>query len=98
LLSRSRFGYVNQETRLLKITMPENLDYDGLFDDLFSLYTDSAELFGVRTTNLGSLFELSYHVQLKAQTVPKAFIDELRCRNGNLNISLTRMQTTREEL
>jgi hypothetical protein len=98
LLSLSRFGCVNRETRVLKITMPENFDCDGLFDDLFAQYTDSAELFGVRTTNLGSLFELSYHVRLKTQTVPKAFMDDLRCRNGNLNISLMRLQTTREEL
>jgi hypothetical protein len=98
LLMASSFGNARREPQNLRITVPENLDYEGLFDDLFAEYTNSAELCGVRTISLGSLFELSYDVQLKDKTHSKAFLDELRCRNGNLKISLTRAQTLREEL
>ena len=66
--------------------MPENLDYDGLFDDLFRTYTFSAELERVKTTNMGTLYELSYKVVLRDPQKSKAFLDELRTRNGNLNI------------
>ncbi|MDR1571840.1 MAG: DUF4956 domain-containing protein [Clostridiales Family XIII bacterium] len=99
LLLASRFGRGRQNLRSLRITIPENLDYDGLFDDIFAEYTDSAELGGIRTSNLGSLFELSYDVRLKARAAPKAFLDALRCRNGNLDISLSRAaQAARDEL
>ena len=72
--------------RVLKITIPENLDYEELFDDLFEKYTRSHELVRVRTTNMGTLFELTYLVSLKSKNVTKEFIDAIRCRNGNLNI------------
>lgn len=85
-LTLLRFGGANESERELKITIPENLDYDGLFDDLFEKYTKSARLERVKTTNMGTLYELDYHVVLRGQQVPKAFLDELRCRNGNLNI------------
>lgn len=81
--------------RTLKITIPENLDYDGLFDDLFAQYTRSHELVRVRTTNMGTLFELTYHISFKSGEVTKDFIDALRCRNGNLSIICTR-ETDRE--
>ena len=74
----------------LKITIPENLDYNDLFDDLFKKYTSSWELVRVRTTNMGTLYELCYDVVLKDETKTKAFMDEIRCRNGNLNITLGR--------
>ena len=86
ILSAVRFGGGNANERNLKITIPENLDYDGLFDDLFRKYTASAELERVKTSNLGTMYELSYKIVLKGSSVPKEFLDALRCRNGNLNI------------
>jgi hypothetical protein len=98
ILSSGRFGTGGQDLRVLKITIPENLDYDGLFDDLFGEYAASAELVKVKTTNLGSLYELTFHVRLKSLGASKAFIDALRCRNGNLTISLGRELASGEEL
>ena len=86
LLTALRFGAAGERERELKITIPENLDYDGLFDDLFAKYTASAVFDRVKTSNMGTLYELSYRVTLKDERVPKEFLDELRCRNGNLNI------------
>lgn len=82
----TRFGEVGRAQRLLKITIPENLDYDGLFDDIFDKYTKYRELVRVRTTNMGTLYELTYNIQLKSGGISKEFIDAIRCRNGNLNI------------
>lgn len=75
--------------RVLHITLPEDLDYSGIFDDIFEEYTTEAELRWVKTTNLGSLNKLAYDVTLKQAGAEKAFIDALRCRNGNLEISLS---------
>ena len=86
LLSLLRFGEANSSYRQLKVTIPENLDYDGLFDDLFAQYTTRHELVRVKTTNMGTLYELTYDIHLKGAEVSKRFIDEIRCRNGNLNI------------
>ena len=86
LLTLVKFGETGAYERNLKITIPENLDYDGLFDDLFERYTKKAELLQVKTTNMGTLYELQYRVTLKDPVVPKGFMDEIRCRNGNLNI------------
>lgn len=91
LLTVTRFGAGKANERELKITIPENLDYDDLFDDLFHKYTVSAELDRVKTTNMGTLYELHYRIILKSDRVPKEFIDELRCRNGNLNIVCGRL-------
>ncbi|MDL2288837.1 DUF4956 domain-containing protein [Oscillospiraceae bacterium OttesenSCG-928-F05] len=93
LLFLSKFGEPRGDARLLRITIPENLDYDGLFDDLFDQYLRSATLDRVKTTNMGSLYELSYSIEPKNSAVPKAFIDALRCRNGNLNIIVSRPQS-----
>jgi len=98
LLTGTRFGQGETDVRVLRITIPENLDYDGLFDEIFGKYTRSVELDKVRTTNMGSLYELTYHVQLKSASMPKEFVDELRCRNGNLNIMISREQRDVEEL
>ncbi len=98
LLSSTRFGEPRQSERDLKITIPENLDYDGLFDDLFSAYTKKAELVRVRTTNMGSLYELQYRVILRGRGVDKAFLDEIRCRNGNLSLSCGQATATHDEL
>ncbi len=89
LLTFTGFGE-NRAARQLKITIPENLDYDNLFDDILEKYTISYELIRVRTTNMGTLFELTYTVILKEKSISKQFIDELRCRNGNLNIICSR--------
>ena len=74
--------------RLLNITIPESLDYCNVFQDLFSRYTEEAESVGVKTTGMGSMFRLSFRVRMKRPEEEKAFIDELRTRNGNLEIAL----------
>lgn len=84
--------------KLLRITIPESLDYTGLFDDLFAQYTRRHELVQVKTTNMGSLYELRYHVQLKDAAREKEFLDAIRCRNGNLNISCGKVPTVKETL
>ena len=89
-LAAMSFGDRSPRERLLKITIPENLDYDGLFDDIFRQYTSSHTLERVKTTNMGTLYELQYRITLKEAQVPKAFLDALRCRNGNLNILCSR--------
>lgn len=86
LLTRLGFGEENAAERILKITIPEDLDYDGLFDDIFKTYLKCSSLEKVKTSNMGTLYELRYRITLKGDFVPKEFIDELRCRNGNLNI------------
>ena len=75
--------------RTLKITIPEDLDYQGAFDDVLKSYTEHSRLMRVKTTDLGSLFELVYKVDMKQRVDEKEFIDALRCRNGNLNIILS---------
>lgn len=97
-LVRFRFGQGAADSRMLRILIPENLDYDGLFSDVFEKYTKSAELDAVKNTNMGSIYELTYSVRMKSDSMPKAFMDELRCRNGNLNILLTREIRGGEEL
>ena len=74
--------------QLLRVTIPESLEYNGLFDDAFARYLQSAEPAGVKTTAMGSMFRLSYKVRMKDPAQEKAFLDELRTRNGNLEISL----------
>ena len=85
-----RFGQNSPAERQLKITIPENLDYDGLFDDLLNEYTLEHELIRVRTTNMGTLYELTYNIRLRGKDISKDFIDALRCRNGNLTVSCGR--------
>ncbi len=82
------FGKTKNAEKLLKITVPENLDYEGAFDSVLQKYTKSVKLQRVKTADLGSLYELQYLVTTKEGVSDKAFIDELRCRNGNLNIAL----------
>ena len=88
-----RFGQKEDAGRILKITIPEDLDYDGLFDDLFERYTTAHTLEKVKTTNMGTLYELRYRIPLRQEPVPKVFLDELRCRNGNLNITCCREES-----
>ena len=70
----------------LSITIPESLDYTEVFDDIFEKYLSECELVSVKTTNMGSLFKLKYRIELKGDANEKKLIDELRCRNGNLEI------------
>ncbi len=74
--------------QLLRITIPESLEYNGVFDDTFAHYLTKVENAGVKTTGMGSMFRLSYKIQMKDPKEEKAFIDELRQRNGNLEISI----------
>lgn len=74
--------------KTLKITIPENLNYEGAFDDILSKYTKNHTLERIKTTDLGSLFELVYGVTMKAGQNEQEFLNELRCRNGNLTIIL----------
>lgn len=93
IMCKMEFGAIGQRERELKVTIPEDLEYEGIFDDVFEKYTCSAILDSVKTSNLGTLYELRYAITLKGNQVPKAFIDEIRTRNGNLNVSCGRVQT-----
>lgn len=84
--------------KTLKITIPEDLNYGSAFDDIFDRYTDRCDVISVKTTNMGSLYRLTYHVILKNVKQEKEFIDELRCRNGNLEISIARQEVNVNEL
>ena len=90
LLTHLRFGEGRSYRRVLKITIPENLNYDGLFDDIFHKYLRSSSLTRVKTANMGTLYELEYSIVLPEERVPKEFLDEIRRRNGNLNIVCSR--------
>lgn len=90
VLSLCRFGEASSSYRKLKIVIPENLDYDGLFDDLFEKYTSRSELVKVKTTNMGTLYELTYDINLKGSQLNKQFLDDIRCRNGNLNVTCSK--------
>ena len=92
------FGKAKSADRELKITIPENIDYTNLFDDLLKKYTSFSELVRVRTVNMGSLFQLVYKVRLRDVNKTKQFLDELRCRNGNLDIVCTLPAYGKEEL
>ncbi|ERJ01067.1 MULTISPECIES: DUF4956 domain-containing protein [Eubacteriales] len=93
-----RFGEQKQLEKELKITIPETLDYTDLFDDLFARYTAHWKLEQVKTTNMGSLYRLDYRIALRDPAQEKAFLDELRCRNGNLEIVCGRLPLLTEEL
>ena len=81
-----------------RIVIPEDLDYSGVFDDLFDEYTSSCELVNVKTTNMGSMFRLTYDLTLKDPSKEKELIDKLRCRNGNLEINVSRQASGATEL
>ena len=98
ILSFSGFGEKKTDEKKLKITIPEDLDYTDIFKDIFKKYTDKCDLAKVKTTNMGSMYELTYNTILKNKGSEKAFIDELRCRNGNLNIILEKIESAGSEL
>jgi hypothetical protein len=88
ILSRLGFGTARKNEKLLRIIIPEDMNFQGAFDDIFEKYTGKCKLQRVKTTNLGTLFELTYQVSMKDEKAEKEFIDELRSRNGNLSIML----------
>lgn len=82
----------------LKITIPEDLDYSGIFDDIFAEYTKSAELIKVKSANMGSMFRLTYAIVLRDAAKEKEMIDKIRERNGNLEIMISRQESSNTEL
>lgn len=99
LLNTVKFGENNKVAeRELRITIPEDLDYPGLFDDLFEKYTYEFSNTSVRTTTMGSLYELRYLLKLKDVYLEKDLIDEIRVRNGNLPIVSGKVATNKDEL
>jgi len=80
------------------ITIPEDLNYSGIFDDIFSEFTTSHDLVRVKSTNMGSMFKLTYNVMLRDVTREKEMIDKIRCRNGNLEIAVSKQETVGTEL
>ena len=100
LYSRLDFGCTKKSAlqKTLQITIPEDLDYTGVFDDILRQYASEYELVQVKTTHMGSLFRLTYHLTLRAANQEKQLLDELRCRNGNLEISVSKQVTETGEL
>lgn len=98
ILSKTKFGERNNDEKRLKIVLPEELDYNEIFNDIFENYTKSCKTEKVKTINMGSMYELTYNVVLKDQSKEKEFIDKLRVRNGNLAISMQRVEEGLGEL
>lgn len=90
------FGKKKISQKLLKITIPEDLNFEGAFDDVFDRFTTGHELIKVKTADLGSLYQIIYTVAMNNNVSQKEFLDELRCRNGNLNITLSMFTDTAE--
>lgn len=98
LLERLHFGISVPREKQLRITIPEDLQYHEIFDDLFQTYTRICRLDSVKTTNMGTMFELTYLLELKDPKQEKEFIDALRCRNGNLTVILGTVLRNKDEL
>ena len=98
LYTVTHFGESKKTEKALKVTIPEELDYTGAFDDLFQKYTLYWSLVQVKTTNMGSLYKLEYRILLRDPAQEKQFLDDLRCRNGNLEIVCGRIPVALEEL
>lgn len=96
LVNWLKIGEPMMNERELTITIPESMDYTDVFDSVFEEYTVQVELMEVRTSNMGSLFKLSYRIKLKEIKKEKEFIDKLRCRNGNLEIRCGRVAITEQ--
>ena len=84
--------------KTVMVMIPEDLDYTDVFDDIFKEYTSSCDLVHVKTTNMGSMFRLTYNVTLRDVAREKEMIDKIRCRNGNLEIAVSRQETEVSEL
>lgn len=88
----------NRKEKVLRITIPEDLNYTEVFEDIFQKYTESYETVAVKTTNMGSMFKLKYNIVEKDLAQEKQFIDELRCRNGNLEVMISQKEENFGEL
>ncbi len=98
VLERLHFGINVPKEKHLRITIPEDLEYSGIFDEPFKTYTNYARLERVKTINLGTMYELTYVVDLKDPSKEKEFIDALRCRNGNLTVIVTSVLRNKDDL
>ena len=100
LYNRLDFGTKKDAATLktLTVTIPEDLNYSGIFDDIFSEFTTSHDLVRVKSTNMGSMFKLTYNVMLRDVTREKDMIDQIRCRNGNLEIAVSKQEPFGTEL
>lgn len=96
-LSVSGFGSTRDETMELRVTVPEGMSTYGMFDDVLDRYTTSHRLDSMRTTNMGSMYKLTYRVSMADDAERQAMIDEIRTRNGNLEVALTRKEATTNE-
>ncbi len=88
VLTKLNFGSKHESPMRLKIVLPEDMDYQGVLDDVLDEYTTTSKLRKIKTTEFGSLFEITYDITLKNTADSKCFIDKLRCKNGNLNVIL----------
>ena len=98
LLETINFGQMKHSIRQLTIVIPESLDYESIFDDIFDKATNHLELASVKTSDMGSLFKLKYIIQLNGKMTEKELMDALRTRNGNLEIAISRFITKENEL
>lgn len=94
----SPFGRPQQPEKVLRVTVPEDLEFDGMFDAVLARYTAEHELTEVCTTNMGSLYQLEYQVRLAQPGIEKRLMDEVRCLNWNLKVSLSNAQISKEVL
>ncbi len=94
----SPFGRMQTVERELHLTVPEDLEFEGVFEPVLERYADSFELVEVQTSNMGSLYNLTYLMKLHADASVKELMDELRCYNGNLKVALVPAQMTRDSL
>lgn len=98
LLETINFGQMKHSIRQLTIVIPESLDYESIFDDIFDKATNHLELASVKTSDMGSLFKLKYIIQLNGKMTEKELMDALRTRNGNLEIAISRFIKKENEL
>lgn len=98
LLEVVNFGQMKHSMRQLTVVIPESLDYESIFDDIFNKAVNHVELANVKTSDMGSLFKIKYIIQLSGRMTEKELIDALRTRNGNLEIAISRYITKENEL
>ncbi|MCR5543171.1 MAG: DUF4956 domain-containing protein [Eubacterium sp.] len=98
ILNIAKFGNVDERHRMLKIMVPENIDYEGKFEDIFDKYLSDYTYEEVKTSNMGSLYKITLSVVLKTGISTKALLDEIRTRNGNLDVSLSRQLDSMDSL
>ena len=98
LLEVVNFGQMKHSMRQLTIVIPESLDYESIFDDIFNKAANHVELANVKTSDMGSLFKIKYIIQMNGRMTEKELIDALRTRNGNLEIAISRYITKENAL